>query len=35
MLYEVAVTSIVTLIVIAPLVYGAWYDRRRDLSARG
>ena len=33
MLYDIAISSIVTLIAIAPMAFAAWYDGRLDTQA--
>jgi hypothetical protein len=33
MLYDIAISSIATLIVIAPMAFAAWYDGRHEVQA--
>lgn len=33
MLYEIAVSTIATLIAVAPLAFSAWYDARHEAVA--
>lgn len=34
MLDDLIISALVTLIVLTPMLYAAWYDRRQELLAR-